>query len=274
MSSGKNPLQQKDLLKVRDQAKRGPFDTSRRNVIVGGAVVATAFGFVKKSFADQPNPGGGPAPDGNNEGETDMNMITTKDGTRIYFKDWGTGATVVFSHGWPLNADAWDAQMLFLGQKGYRVIAHDRRGHGRSSQPWTGYNNDTFADDLATLIETLDLKNVTLVAHSMGGGEIARYVGRHGTKRLAKMVFIGAVPPLMLKTEKNPGGLPLSVFRRAPQRYYRESRSVLQGRERSVFWLQPAGCKGFRGGPGRVLATWHAVFHHWLLRMRKSILRR
>jgi len=212
MLSGKNPLRGEDLLEVRDQAKRGPFETSRRNLIVGGAVMVTAFGLVKESLSYQANPGGGPAPDGNNQGETDMNMITTKDGTKIYFKDWGTGSTVVFSHVWPLNADAWDAQMLFLGQKGYRVIAHDRRGHGRSSQPWTGYNNDTFADDLATLIETLDLKNVTLVAHSMGGGEIARYVGRHGTKRLAKMVFIGAVPPLMLKTEKNPGGLPLSVF--------------------------------------------------------------
>ena len=141
-----------------------------------------------------------------------MSYITTKDGTQIYYKDWGAGETVLFSHGWPLCADAWDAQMLFLGHHGYRVVAHDRRGHGRSGQPRSGYNNDTFADDLATLIEKLDLKDVTLVAHSMGGGEIARYVGRHGTKRLKKMVFIGAVPPTMLKTEKNPGGLPLSVF--------------------------------------------------------------
>ena len=141
-----------------------------------------------------------------------MNTITTKDGTHIYYKDWGKGQPVVFSHGWPLDADAWDAQMLFLGQHGYRVIAHDRRGHGRSSQPWSGYDNDTFADDLAELLDKLDLKKVTLVAHSMGGGEIARFVGRHGTKRLSKIVFIGAVPPLMLKTENNPGGQPLSVF--------------------------------------------------------------
>lgn len=141
-----------------------------------------------------------------------MSPITTKDGTEIYFKDWGAGETVLLSHGWPLSADAWDAQMLFLLHKGYRVVAHDRRGHGRSSQPGSGYTNDSFADDLAALMEKLDLKNVTLVAHSMGGGEIARYVGRHGTKRLKKMVFIGAVPPLMLKTDKNPGGLPLSVF--------------------------------------------------------------
>lgn len=141
-----------------------------------------------------------------------MSQLTVKDGTTIYYKDWGKGKPVVFSHGWPLSGDAWDPQMLFLGQRGYRVLAHDRRGHGRSSQPWIGYNNDTFADDLAELLTKLDLKEVTLVAHSMGGGEIARYVGRHGTKRLAKMVFLGAVPPLMLKTEKNPGGIPLSVF--------------------------------------------------------------
>lgn len=141
-----------------------------------------------------------------------MSTHTVKDGTEIYFKDWGTGEAVVFSHGWPLSSDAWDSQMLFLGHNGYRVIAHDRRGHGRSTQPWSGYDNDTFADDLAELFEKLDLTDVTLVAHSMGGGEIARYAGRHGTKRLKKMVLIGAVPPLMLKTEQNPDGLPISVF--------------------------------------------------------------
>jgi non-heme chloroperoxidase len=141
-----------------------------------------------------------------------MSVITTHDGAEIFYKDWGSDQTIVFSHGWPLNADAWDAQMLFFGQQGYRVIAHDRRGHGRSSQTWDRNNYDTWADDLAELIEQLNLKNVTLVAHSMGGGEIARYVGRHGTSRLAKMIFIGAVPPLMLKTDNNPGGLPLSVF--------------------------------------------------------------
>jgi non-heme chloroperoxidase len=141
-----------------------------------------------------------------------MSTITTTDGTEIYYKDWGMGNPIVFSHGWPLNADAWDAQMLFFGQQGYRVIAHDRRGHGRSDQTWEGNDYDTWADDLAGLIEELDLANVTLVAHSMGGGEIARFVGRYGTARLAKMIFIGAVPPLMLKTEGNPGGLPLSVF--------------------------------------------------------------
>ena len=141
-----------------------------------------------------------------------MPLFSAEDGADIYYKDWGTGDPIVFSHGWPLNSDAWDTQMLFFGQQGYRVIAHDRRGHGRSSQTWDRNDYDSWADDLAGLIEQLDLTNVTLVAHSMGGGEIARYVGRHGTSRLVKMVFIGAVPPLMLKTDNNPGGLPLSVF--------------------------------------------------------------
>jgi non-heme chloroperoxidase len=141
-----------------------------------------------------------------------MSTFTTKDGTEIFYKDWGTGSPVVFSHGWPLNADAWDLQMMFLADKGYRVIAHDRRGHGRSSQPWNGNNMDTYADDLAELAEHLDLKGATHVGHSTGGGEVARYIGRHGTKRVAKAVLISAVPPIMLKTEANPAGLPISVF--------------------------------------------------------------
>ena len=141
-----------------------------------------------------------------------MPTITTKDGTQIYYKDWGTGQPVVFSHGWPLSADAWDDQMVFLGSHGYRAIAHDRRGHGRSSQPWGGNDMDTYADDLAALTEALDLKDAVHVGHSAGGGEVARYIGRHGTKRVAKAVLIGAVPPLMLKTVANPGGLPMEAF--------------------------------------------------------------
>jgi non-heme chloroperoxidase len=141
-----------------------------------------------------------------------MPAITTKDGTSIYYKDWGTGQPITFSHGWPLTADAWDAQMLFLGQQGYRVIAHDRRGNGRSSQPWDGNDMDHYADDLAELYNFLDLKNAIAIGHSTGGGEVARYLGRHGTGRVSKAVLIGAVPPLMLQTDKNPEGLPLSVF--------------------------------------------------------------
>ncbi|WP_027191370.1 alpha/beta fold hydrolase [Fundidesulfovibrio putealis] len=141
-----------------------------------------------------------------------MSTFKTKDGVSIYYKDWGSGQPVVFSHGWPLSADAWDAQMVFLGERGYRVIAHDRRGHGRSDQTWDGNDMDTYADDLAALFETLDLKNAVMVGHSTGGGEVARYIGRHGTSRVAKAVLLGAVPPLMLKTPANPGGLPMEVF--------------------------------------------------------------
>ncbi len=155
--------------------------------------------------------------------------ITTKDGTRIYYKDWGEGQPVVFSHGWPLNADAWQSQMVFLAENGYRAIAHDRRGHGRSSQPSGGNEMDTYADDLAALLETLDLRDAALVGHSTGGGEVARYVGRHGTSRVAKAVLVSAVPPLMLKTEANPDGQPIEVFDETragiaadPSQFYRD----------------------------------------------------
>ncbi len=141
-----------------------------------------------------------------------MSTIKTKDGTHIFYKDWGKGQPVLFSHGWPLCGDAWDGQMQFLGTHGYRVIAHDRRSHGRSDQTWDGNDMDTYADDLAALMDHLDLKNTVMIGHSTGGGEVAHYLGRHGTKRVAKAVLIGAVPPLMLKTEANPGGLPREVF--------------------------------------------------------------
>lgn len=156
-----------------------------------------------------------------------MPTITTKDGTQIYYKDWGTGQPVVFSHGWPLDADAWEDQMIFLADRGYRCIAHDRRGHGRSSQPWEGNDMDTYADDLATLVEKLDIKNAILVGHSTGGGEVARYIGRYGTKRVSKAVLISAVPPLMVKTPANPNGTPIEVFDQIRE-------SIL--RDRSQYW--------------------------------------
>jgi non-heme chloroperoxidase len=141
-----------------------------------------------------------------------MGTITTNDGTHIFYKDWGQGQPVVFSHGWPLNADAWDDQAMLVADNGYRAIAHDRRGHGRSSQPWTGHDLDTYADDLAQLLDTLDLQNVVLVGHSTGGGEVTRYLGRHGTDRVAKLVLLGAITPLMLKTDANPSGTPIEAF--------------------------------------------------------------
>ncbi len=141
-----------------------------------------------------------------------MNIFTTKDGTSIYYKDWGTGQPIVFSHGWPLNADAWDPQMLFLGQQGFRVIAHDRRSHGRSAQTWEGNDMDTYAADLSELFDTLDLKNAVMVGHSTGGGEVARYLGRYGSKRVAKAVLISAVPPILVKSAARPNGVPIEVF--------------------------------------------------------------
>jgi non-heme chloroperoxidase len=185
---------------------------SRRDILIGGAAAVAVAGLPVTAAAAQPQPASAPAQQKQVRGETHMNRVTTKDGTSIFYKDWGTGPTVVFSHGWPLNADAWDAQMLFLGKQGYRVVAHDRRGHGRSTQTWTGNDYDTFADDFAELLEKLDLRDVTLVGHSMGGGEVARYIGRHGDKRVKRAVIIGGIPPVMLRSNKNPGGLPMSVF--------------------------------------------------------------
>jgi len=141
-----------------------------------------------------------------------MPTITSKDGTQIFYKDWGTGQPIVFSHGWPLTADDWDTQMLFFGRQGFRVIAHDRRGHGRSTQTWEGNDMDTYADDLAALTDKLDLKNAIHIGHSTGGGEVARYIGRHGTKRVAMAILISSVPPLMVKTPANPNGTPIEVF--------------------------------------------------------------
>jgi non-heme chloroperoxidase len=189
-----------------------------------------------------------------------MSIITTKDGTQIYYKDWGVGQPVVFSHGWPLSADSWEAQMVYIASNGYRCIAHDRRGHGRSSQPWNGNDMNTYADDLSELIEALDLNGITLVGHSTGGGEVARYIGRHGTRRVAKVVLMGAVTPLMLKTDANPGGFPIEkfdgiraavaadrsqFFKDLTMPFYAANRpdaKVSQG-VRDAFWLQ-----GMQGG--------------------------
>ena len=175
------------------------------------------------------------------------NTITTQDGTRIFYKDWGTGQPVVFSHGWPLNADAWDDQMLFVASHGYRAIAHDRRGHGRSSQPWDGNDMDTYADDLAALIETLDVHDVVLVGHSTGGGEVTHYIGRHGTSRVAKALLVGAVPPLMLKTDIQSGWAAHRGVRPDPHRRDYGPLAVLQGSQCTFLRCQRPGAQVSQG---------------------------
>jgi non-heme chloroperoxidase len=184
-----------------------PIQPTRREFLITAA--AAAIPLVGGAASQSTTP---PTHSTNTAVNKTMSTITTKDGTSIYYKDWGKGQPVVLCHGWPLSSDSWEAQMIFLADKGYRVVAHDRRGHGRSSQPWDGNNMDTYADDLAELMNHLDLKDAVLVGFSTGGGEVARYIGRHGTKRLAKAGLISAVPPLMVKTDTNPDGIPIEVF--------------------------------------------------------------
>ncbi|AEL07316.1 Non-heme haloperoxidase [Xanthomonas campestris pv. raphani 756C] len=234
-----------------------PADSGRRNFLVAGTAAVAALSL--PAFASAATPARASStspPHPTSHGATPMsNFVTRPDGAKIFYKDWGKGQPVVFSHGWPLSADAWDAQMLFMGQNGFRVIAHDRRSHGRSSQTWDGNDMDTYADDLAAVIEALDLKDAILVGHSTGGGEVAHYVGRHGSKRVAKVVLVGAVPPQMVKSPTNPGGLPISVFdgiregvAKDRSQFYqdlstpffganRDGNKVTQGM-RDSFWLQ------------------------------------
>ena len=228
--------------------------TSRRKLLVSVAGVAAGAGLLAAGGAAAATKPAAAAAAGKT-----VNSITVKDGTVIHFKDWGTGTPVVFSHGWPLQGDAWEDQMMFLASHGYRVIAHDRRGHGLSSQPWQGNNMDTYADDLAALLDALDIKGATLVGHSTGGGEVAHYIGRHGEKRVAKAVLVGAVPPQMVQSPTNPGGLPMSVFdgirasvladrsqffKDLSGPFYGANRpgsKVTQG-QRDTFWLQGMQC--------------------------------
>ena len=232
------------------------FQLTRRNALIGGGALGIGLTLL-------PNLGLPLAAQAAEHGDMIMTTFTTSDGAEIFYKDWGSGQPIVFSHGWPLSGDAWDAQMLFFGMNGYRVIAHDRRGHGRSSQPWDENNMDRYADDLAELIEHLDLKDAILIGHSTGGGEVARYVGRHGTGRVARVVLVGAIPPLMLQTADNPDGVPMEVFddiRRGTSldrsQFYKDITTPFYGfnREgvannqglRDSFWLQgmAGGIKG------------------------------
>ena len=241
-----------------DQYPLAGTTNSRRALLLGAAGVAAAIGTTDKAGAQSASPAS--RTDLKNDWRNDpMGMIGTRDGTRIHVKDWGAGQPVVFSHGWPLNADAWEDQMNLVASQGFRAVAHDRRGHGRSDQPWDGNDMDTYADDLAAVIEALDLRDVVLVGHSTGGGEVTRYMGRHGTRRVAKAVLVGAIPPLMLRTAANPGGQPREAFDAIRtgvaadrSQFYRDLGAPFYGANRpgstvsqgvrDAFWLQCMQC--------------------------------
>ena len=233
-----------------------PSSASRRRFVIGCATIAVA--------ACLPTATGGAAvgqantPSNQSKGHLTMSTITTKDGVEIFYKDWGKGQPIVFSHGWPLSADDWDTQMQFFLKHGYRVIAHDRRGHGRSSQTGDGHDMDHYADDLAALTAHLDLKEAVHVGHSTGGGEVVHYLARHGASRVAKAAIISAVPPLMVKTAANPGGLPKEVFERVSVAACRQPGPVLLRRAGgSVLWLQPAWCQALSGSDFELVAPGH-----------------
>ncbi len=229
----------------------------RREVLLGGmalAVTACASGAEHLRAAT-------PEVSNQIQGEKRMGTITTKDGTSIFYKDWGKGQPIVFSHGWPLSSDAWDEQMLYFAARGYRAIAHDRRGHGRSSQPWDGHEMNTYADDLATVIEKLELRDAILVGHSTGGGEVTRYLGRHGSKRVSKAALIAAVPPIMLKTAANPNGLPISAFDEIRANVANNRSEFYRNLAVPFYGLNRPGSKASKGLPD----------HFWLMGMQVGL---
>ena len=235
--------------------KKSELLRTRREVLSGAAAIGVASVLRSPTSSAADNPALLTA--AGIIGGTRSGRFVTKDGTEIYFNDWGSGPPIVFSHGWPLSADAFEDQMFFFASRGYRCIAHDRRGHGRSSQPWQGNDMDTYADDLEGLMQELDVRKAVIVGHSSGGGEVARYIGRHGTKRLRKAVLISAIPPVMVRSDANPGGTPRSAFDDIRAKVSADRSQFFKAVEHAFLWLQQAGCHGFRRRAGVHLASGH-----------------